>query len=135
MKSRHFFASLDQLHEMLLWIREEAAKMGFDSSELYKIELAAEEAIVNVIHHSYGNQKGKVEIAVDSLPDRLQITISDEGAPFNPLAKKTKKDLGAPLEEREMGGLGLFFIRKCLDEVSYQRKNNQNILTLIKKRI
>jgi len=47
--------------------------------------------------------------------------------PFNPLAQKPKAPVNASLEERQMGGLGLLFIRKCLDEVSYQRKNNQNI--------
>ena len=63
----------------------------------------------------------------------MKITIADSGKPFNPLVQKPKADREASLEERQMGGLGLLFIRKCLDEVSYQRKNHQNILTLIKK--
>ena len=56
METRTFSASLEQLHEMLYWIRDAAEKMGFGSSDLYKIELAAEEALVNVIHHSYRRQ-------------------------------------------------------------------------------
>jgi anti-sigma regulatory factor (Ser/Thr protein kinase) len=133
METRKFLATIEILHSMLQWIRSEADKMAFESLDRYKIELAAEEAIVNVIRHSYAGKEGEVSITIDSEGGLLKITISDSGQPFNPLAKKSKAGLYASLEERQMGGLGLVFIRKCLDEVSYQRKNNQNILTLIKK--
>ena len=106
--------------------------MGFDSKHLYQIELASEEALVNVIHYSYADLGGVIEIGIETRSDRLLIRISDGGAAFNPLAKKTKQP-NVSLEEREMGGLGLLFIRKCMDEVSYQRKGNRNILILIKK--
>lgn len=118
---------------MLYWIRDAAEKMGFGSSDLYKIELAAEEAFVNVIHHSYEDKGGGVLISISSDAGSMKITIADSGKPFNPLVQKPQADHEASLEERQMGGLGLLFIRKCLDEVSYQRKNHQNILTLIKK--
>ena len=134
METRTFLAALEHLHEMLRWIRDEAQKNGFDASGLYRIELAAEEALVNVIHHSYEDRSGEVSISVGSVDKSMIITISDSGKPFNPLAQKTKADLSASLEERQTGGLGLLFIRKCLDEVSYQRKNHHNILTLIKKK-
>ena len=132
MQSRFFSASLDRLHDMLAWIRESAAAANFDSANLYKIELASEEALVNVIRHSYGGQGGDIEIAVSAENERVEITITDTGARFNPLAKRHKSN-ALPLEERELGGLGLLFIRKCLDEASYHRKNNKNVLTLIKK--
>lgn len=134
METRTFLADLEQLHGMLHWIREEAAKMSFVSADLYKIELASEEALVNVIHHSYQDMGGFVSISISSDYKLLKIIISDSGKPFNPLAQKTKADRVTSLEEREMGGVGLLFIRKCLDEVSYQRENNHNILTLIKKK-
>lgn len=107
--------------------------MGFCSSDLYKIELAAEEALINVIHHSYEDRCKEVSISVSANAESMKITISDSGQPFNPLAQKPKFSRNATLEERQMGGLGLLFIRKCMDEVSYQRENDQNILTLIKK--
>ena len=133
METKIFLAAIENLHEMLHWIRSEAQRMAFGSSDLYKIELAAEEAIVNVIRHSYEGKGGEVFITIHTQPESITITISDCGIPFNPLAKKPKAQLNASLEEREMGGLGLVFIRKCLDEVSYQRQNQRNILTLIKK--
>ena len=133
METRTFLATLGHLHEMLHWIRGQAEKTGFGPSDLYKIELAAEEALVNVIHHSYEGRSGEVFISVSASAGSIKVTISDSGIPFNPLAQKPRVDHDASLEERQMGGLGLLFIRKCLDEVSYQRKNDQNILTLIKK--
>jgi serine/threonine-protein kinase RsbW len=133
MKSRVFFASLDQLHEMLHWIRSEAARLGFQSSDLYRIELASEEAIVNVIHHSYLDQGGEIGIDIDSTKSgAMQIEISDSGQAFNPLMQKQKKHAPATLEEREAGGLGIIFIQKCMDSVRYERKNNHNVLTLTK---
>lgn len=133
METRTFSASLEYLHEMLRFVRIEAQKMGFSRSDQYKIELAAEEAIVNVIHHSYQDKGGDVSISIDSADGLLKVTISDMGLPFNPLAQKLKVHSKESLQERQPGGLGLIFIRKCLDEVSYERKNNQNILMLIKK--
>ena len=106
--------------------------MGFDTKRLYQIELASEEALVNVIHHSYADLGGVIEIGIKANPGRLEIRICDGGAPFNPLAKRTPQQ-HADLSERVTGGLGLLFIRKCMDEVSYERKSNRNILTLIKK--
>ncbi|MBF8263733.1 MAG: rsbW [Parachlamydiales bacterium] len=133
MKSRVFCAALDELHEMLQWIRSEAAQMGFGPSDLYRIELAAEEAIVNVIHHSYSKRGGEIGIGIQSQPHAMQIEITDSGQPFNPLEQKPKQ-AGATLEEREEGGLGIVFIEKCMDQISYERKNNRNVLTLTKNR-
>jgi len=133
METRSFLADLEHLHEMLHWIREQAKEMSFGSSDLYKIELAAEEAIVNVIHHSYEDKSGEVTISMKILGHSLEIIIADSGQPFNPLTPKPPFHHDASLEERQMGGLGLLFMRKCLDKINYERKNNRNILTLIKK--
>lgn len=133
METKTFSASIEALHDMLQWIRTEAKKAGFHSSDLYQIELASEEAIVNVIHYSYGDRGGHVEISIDVLPQQFQVVLVDAGRPFNPLAKMPKNK-ETDLLDRKIGGLGLLFIRKCLDEVSYQRKDKHNVLTLIKKR-
>ncbi len=130
---KSFVATLDQLHEMVGWIRGIAEGVGFSSMDRYKVQLAAEEAIVNVIHYSYGDKGGEILIEIDPCVERLQIMITDWGVAFNPLVRRSKAHLHGSLEERTMGGLGILFIRKCLDEVSYQRKAEQNILTLIKK--
>jgi anti-sigma regulatory factor (Ser/Thr protein kinase) len=134
METRNFLAALDHLHEMLFWIRSEAQKMGFGTSELYKIELAAEEAIVNVIHHSYQDKGGPITIGIETSPRQISLTITDQGTAFNPLNCTPVKPQPRSIEEQEVGGLGLLFVHEYLDGIRYQRKNDQNILTLIKKR-
>lgn len=129
MKTKMFTASLDHLHGMLKFISEKAQALGF-KDHLRKIELAAEEAIVNVIHHSYSGREGKIQLDIDFNHDALHVTISDFGKPFNPLAQETSFSPNVPIEERDVGGLGLVFIRKCADDVSYERKGEQNVLSL-----
>src|SRR5690606_8438630 len=120
-QSKIFCASIDQLPEMMSFIREAARPVGFDSFDLNKIEVASEEAIVNVIDHSYLGRGGEIEISLLSEKKKwIQITISDIGEPFNPLVQELQKDLSSPLEKRPLGGLGIFFIRRCLDKVHYQ---------------
>ncbi len=132
-QTKSFAASVDHLHEMLLFILGIAKQVGFKPAALGQIELASEEAIVNVIEHAYGNLGGEIKIEVVAEPKRrLVIILSDQGDPFDPLSENTV-DLSPSLEEREVGGLGIHFIRKCLDEVSYQRAGSWNVLTLVKK--
>lgn len=130
--SRIFFASIEQLPEMMQFIREEALKVGFDKSSLNKIEVASEEALVNIIQHSYESRGGEIEIVILSEPQKkISITLSDTGEAFDPNAQELP-DTSAPLDARAIGGLGLLFIRALIDQVSYQRKGEWNILTLEK---
>ncbi|HSX25767.1 MAG TPA: ATP-binding protein [Chlamydiales bacterium] len=127
-----FSAKLDQLHSMLHWIQNQLVPMQYDQAILSKIELASEEALVNIIHHAYKDRSGKIEIEVNSFPGkRVEISIRDQGPPFNPLEYSSKIDLNASLEDREEGGLGIFFLLKCMDEVRYEREKGSNVLILI----
>jgi anti-sigma regulatory factor (Ser/Thr protein kinase) len=121
-----FKAQIESLPKIMAWLREKVEHLGFDRSSLNKIELATEEAIVNIITH--GNTE-TLEVEVEG---KVQITIRDFGPPFNPLEKK-QPDLNAPLEERQVGGLGIHLLLESMDEVYYQRLKNGNQLTLIKK--
>jgi len=129
-----FFASVEYLQEMLGFILSEAKKTGFQAASLNQLELASEEAIVNIIHHAYQDRGGEIEIALFSEPQKkIVIIISDGGIPFNPLTQMPLPDLSGSLEEREIGGLGLLFMRKYLDEIAYERQGDWNVLTLVKK--
>lgn len=127
-----FPASLDKLYEMLQFIREQASA-SFEENLASKIELAVEEALVNIISYGYPNRQGSIEIAclTDSLSG-IKITIRDKGIPYNPLTNAKTFDPNAPLESRTIGGYGVYFILKIMDEVNYRREHNYNILTLIK---
>lgn len=127
-----FSAQIEELHSMLQWIRDQLAD-SFDRKTLARIELAGEEALVNIIQHAYQNLSGTIEIEVAVFPNiRAEITIRDYGPPFD-LLKNEPIDPSLSLEERKIGGLGIHFIQECMDEVHYRRESNMNILTLIKK--
>jgi serine/threonine-protein kinase RsbW len=129
-----FPASLDQLYEMLQFVRENALVVGFQPLHLSKIELAAEEALVNIISYGYVNRLGTIEIFCSS-PEAItgvKIIIRDHGMPYNPLANAKSFEINAPLEARTIGGCGVFFILTIMDEVEYYRESNMNILILTK---
>ena len=105
------------------------------------INLALEEAVTNVMLYAYPNSSGKVVVefskAVSIQPSAVSIqylvfTITDSGIPFDP-TQKPEVDISLSAEEREIGGLGIHLVRQIMDEVKYERKNNQNILTLVKQ--
>lgn len=119
---------------MQAWIRNQIAIMAFDGSTLRKIELASEEALVNIINHAYKKHPGTIEIHILAVPKKhVEIQIRDKGPPFDPLQQEVKIDKNTPLEEREEGGLGIMMMRKFMDEVRYRRDHDTNVLILIKK--
>jgi len=128
-----FDAQLINLYQILIWIKERVAKY-FPQKALEKIELATEEAVVNIIKHAYKNTKGKIEIEILVDKKHLHLTFKDKGPKFNPLNVRKKIDKTKSLKKREEGGLGIFFIFECVDDVKYIRKDSYNILTLQKKR-
>jgi anti-sigma regulatory factor (Ser/Thr protein kinase) len=126
-----FEAALINLYQMLIWIRERIAKY-FSQKNMEKIELAAEEVIVNIVKHAYKKKKGKIEIEI-LLNEYLELIFKDKGPKFNPLNQK-KRNYKIPTQKRKIGGMGIFLIFECVDEVKYLRKNSFNILVLKKKR-
>lgn len=126
-------AVMENFDPAMDFIRDESAKAGFDNSLVNKIALASEEAVVNVIHYAYPEGGGDFEIVAKEPEGKkgLHITLTDSGQAFDPL-KKEDPDINAPVEERPIGGLGIFMIQKIMDEVRYERKDDQNILTMVK---
>lgn len=129
-----FLAKIEVLRSMLLWICDGLIAMNVDLATLRKIELASEEALINIIQHAYQGRPGKIEIEMNLYPDcRVAIAFKDSGPPFDPSKYAIKKDQPSHLEEREIGGLGIHLIRENMDEVHYARDHNRNVLLLIKK--
>jgi len=131
-ESAHFSAAITELPEMLLWVRNHLIHAKIESEPRRKMELAAEEAIVNVIHHAYRRRGGPIELIFKHSPTKIELSIVDQGRSFDP-CHGPQPDLTSPLEERQEGNLGLFLMRACVDDLHYKRKNGTNILTLVKK--
>jgi serine/threonine-protein kinase RsbW len=127
-------ASLDNLESFLAHVRSFAASCGVDDTVLYPIELSLEEVLVNIISYAYPNEeKGNIEVSCSwDSQQGLAIQIVDYGTPFDPL-EKPEPDTGLSLDEREIGGLGIFLTKKMMDKVTYERRHDKNIFTMIKQ--
>jgi serine/threonine-protein kinase RsbW len=127
-------AKLEELANMMSFVRQEISKVKFSKADRRRIEIALEEALVNIIHHAYPDSEGSIEILSKCESDAITFTIIDEGIPFNPLLEKPKDQAGMSLEERQEGGLGIFLMCSLLDTVQYHRSPTHNTLTLTKKK-
>ena len=108
-------------------------ELGAEHSASYKIEVALEEILVNIASYAYGDKEGTIKVEYEYIEESktISITIIDEGKAFDPL-KRNDPDTTLSAEERDIGGLGLYIVKKTMDEVKYQRINNQNVLILKK---
>ncbi len=124
-------ASIEHLEKIIEFVSGSAKKEGFAGEKIKKIKLATEEAVVNILNYAYPEGSGEVEVSCSLVDDKkFIIEISDNGAPFNPLAVP-EPDLTADIANRHVGGLGVFFIKKMADETNYHRNGAYNILNLM----
>ncbi len=106
---------------------------GITEEIVYDLKLSVDEACTNIITHGYaGMNPGSLMVSVDLYPNRVTLCITDFGHPFEPGAAPSP-DLEAALEDRPMGGFGLFFIYETMDDVDYQTSEDGNRLTLVKQ--
>jgi len=123
---------VDELPILAEKIEELADQWGLAMPLAMNINLALEEAVSNVIFYAFDDEKEHDIKIVISLENKiLSIEIIDDGKPFDPTARK-EPDVSLPAEDRPIGGLGIFLIRKMMDNVTYTRHNNLNTLTLLK---
>lgn len=125
-----FTADLGLLPQMLCYICEQARQRGVSAALVSKIELACEEAIVNIVSYAFPQQKGEIEISFAQQGQRFEVIIQDKGRPFNPIESEIDPQFDVAIQERFIGGLGIFLIRKLMDESTYQRVNDTNILRM-----
>ncbi len=119
--------------ELGMFVDEVCENVGFDMSTTFKLNLAIEEAVVNVMSYAYpAGTKGDVDIDAEADDEQLKFVISDSGTPFDP-TQKGEVDTTLSAEERGIGGLGIHLIRQIMDTINYERVDGKNVLTLCKK--
>lgn len=128
-ESRTFPARLEQLASATAFIEGQAAQAGLPPERTPGLLVSLEEAFVNICHYAYPKGDGTVTITCETIDHRLVIEIVDQGVPFD-LLSLPEPDITQDLMEREIGGLGVHFIRTFSDQVSYRREAGQNILRL-----
>jgi len=115
------------------FVEEVCEEIGLDMSTTMQMNLALEEAVVNVMKYAYPHGiVGNIHIEAQASDVRLKFVISDNGTPFDPTAK-AEVDTTLSAEERPIGGLGIHLVRKIMDSINYERTRNKNVLTLRKK--
>ena len=130
-----FIANFDILDEIREFIGEIARQANFSEKEIYSIQLAADEACSNIIEHAYeGIDTGKIECECEFSRGELEIVFRDQGKKFNP-SSVPEPNLKADLSERQIGGLGMYLMRKLMDEVKYESTPQAgNVLTMRKRK-
>jgi serine/threonine-protein kinase RsbW len=133
MITEKFSGKFNSLDQVCSFIGKACVEAGFDDNTTYAVEMAVDEAFSNVIDHALqGEDKGDVEISYSITPDSLVIMMRDYGKSFDP-DLIPQPDLCCPIEERKERGLGLFFMRKLMDEIHYDfSTKNGNLLTMVK---
>jgi serine/threonine-protein kinase RsbW len=126
------FEFLDEIRE---FVAEIAREGGFNEKEIYSLQLAADEAATNIIEHAYeGVEDADFDVTCEMDGDVFVITMRDTGRPFNP-SNVRLPNLKADLSERKIGGLGVYLMRKLMDEVHYiSHPRTGNLLTMTKRR-
>jgi serine/threonine-protein kinase RsbW len=126
-------AELKNLVEIRRFVRETATALDVDSATIPDVLLAVDEAASNIIIHGYRGQGGALEIEMEREGEALVIRLRDEAPPFDPAAVPPP-DLTLPLEQRHIGGLGIYLIRQVMDEVAHRiMPQGGNELTLVKR--
>lgn len=115
------------------FIEAVAERLGIEPSTALQLQLAVEEAVVNVMDYAYPpDSVGEVSVTTTSDGQCLKIVITDSGVPFDP-TEQEKADISLSVEERQVGGLGILLVNEIMDTVSYERKDGKNVLTLTKQ--
>ncbi len=123
-------ARLESLEGLVKSATGSALQCGLAGESLYAVELATEEAVVNVFRYAYPEGEGKVRLRCMGEGDSFIIEITDLGVPFDPTARPDP-DVSGPLEERPVGGRGIYLTKKMTDEMRYSREDGRNILCLV----
>ena len=124
-------AVLDQLDEVKGLVNGVLDEVGCPKKIRKKITLSVEEVFVNIANYAYGSDGGTVSVDVEGSCTGVAITFRDSGVPYDPL-KKPDPDVTLSVDQRQIGGLGVYLVKKNMDTLSYSYIDNQNVLTITK---
>jgi serine/threonine-protein kinase RsbW len=126
-------AKMEGLKGLVKAATESALQFGLAGESLFAVELVTEEALVNVFNYAYPQTEGNLHLRCMGDGDRFIIEVTDWGVPFDATVQPDP-DVTSPLEERPIGGYGIYLIKKMTDEMRYSRDDGRNILSLLIKK-
>jgi anti-sigma regulatory factor (Ser/Thr protein kinase) len=124
-------ARVGNLNMVIRFISERLEAAGCSMKQQAQMTIAAEEVFVNIARYAYGQKNGGATVRV-SVDDDIIVEFEDGGKPYNPI-DKGDPDITLNADKREVGGLGIFMVKKLMDGVDYRRESGKNILTLRKR--
>lgn len=133
MKQLTVKADISQLDQVLSFADGILEEIDCPMKTQMQLDIAIEELFVNIANYAYPDGEGNVviEVEADSSTKSVQIVFEDEGIPYNPLEKEDP-DISLSAEDRPIGGLGIFMVKKSVDDMSYEYKDGKNRLTIKK---
>jgi sigma-B regulation protein RsbU (phosphoserine phosphatase) len=123
---------LEEIANVMDALEEFSDSTGLDMGVAQAAELVLDELLTNIISYSFGDAvEHKITVEMSVKANALHIVISDDGICFNPFEQEDP-DLESSIDERDVGGLGIHLVKKFMDEYSYQRLEDRNVVTLLK---
>ena len=134
MKELTIAATVENIETVTNFVNEQLEALDCPMKAQMQIDIAIDELFGNIAHYAYNPEIGKATVRVEVIEDPLSVVITfiDNGVPYDPLAK-ADPDTTLSAEEREIGGLGIYMVKKSMDEIAYEYKDGHNILSIKKK--
>jgi anti-sigma regulatory factor (Ser/Thr protein kinase) len=124
--------NLDSLERIAASVEEIGQKDNWSADLVFKINIVLDELATNIV--KYGGKVSEIEVSLSSEEEVVTVEITDDGQSFDPLTEAPEPDLDSSLNERRIGGLGVFFVRSMMDDLQYRREQGKNHLAFTKRR-
>lgn len=134
MKKLTVDATVENIEKVTAFVNEQLEQLNCPLKAQMQIDIAIDELFGNIAHYAYNPKTGPATVRIDVLQDPLSVVVTfiDNGKAYDPLAREDP-DVALTAQEREIGGLGVYMVKKCMDEISYEYKDGRNILRIKKK--
>lgn len=126
-------AKIENVDLLTDFVNEQLEGMDCPMKSVTQVDIALDEVFSNICHYAYGEDEGYAVVYVNKHPDEdaVSITLEDAGEPFDPLVRKDP-DVTLSLKERQIGGLGIFMVKRMMDDIEYEYRDGLNRLTMVK---
>lgn len=133
MKELTIAATVENIEVVTDFVNQQLEELACPMKAQMQINIAIDELFSNIAHYSYNPEIGQATVRVEVMENPLAVSITfiDNGVPYDPLSKEDP-DLTLSAEERKIGGLGIYMVKKSMDEITYEYKDGQNILSIKK---
>ncbi len=133
MKELTVEAIVEQIETVTEFVNAELEKLDCPMKARIQLDIAIDEIVSNIAYYAYGEKTGTVTVRIEALQQEngVQLMFLDSGVPYDPLTRQDP-DISAEIEDRKEGGLGIFLVRKTMDDMKYEYKDGQNCLTIRK---